>query len=116
MPQTRGPDEPQGGILLRQTDFAQPLIAHFLEHGTLESAVAVHIPKMCLTAGTKPVRFGEKKLGDRSRLSLGRTDGVTMRAHLKLECDGRPRMALVQVFFPDKSEAAQVSMVDRLIT
>ena len=64
-------DHPGLGLLLRKIGAPQRLVPHWLEHGVLESSVAVHLPKLCVLIGAKVTRFEENKITDKSRLFHG---------------------------------------------
>ena len=69
-----GPAELQGGatgICLKQIGQPMPLMKHFLECGRLETGMPAHLASMLAVCERRAVRYGEAKVGTKSRVLLG---------------------------------------------
>ena len=59
------------GICFKQHGPAQPLVKHFLEYGRLDNGMIQYLPPLLVFCGVRGVRYGEQKVGTKSRVKLG---------------------------------------------
>ena len=64
-------EHPQCGILLHRTAEPEPLMRFWLMYGALETSLTQQLPAFCRSAACRVVRFEEKAVGVKSRLTLG---------------------------------------------
>ena len=63
-------------MLVTATGQPMPLIAYWLEHGTLDTSTSRHLLELCVLCKLRVTRHQEKKIGDKSRLKLVYVSGL----------------------------------------